>query len=76
MNGPIIKLRKKERTPSWYELQFDLSHYSTIPNYLLYSLDIYLRPNSWDYLINSAGNSNYWHSLMPQNDDALALTLL
>ncbi|MCC9071121.1 DUF6493 family protein [Flavobacterium sp. F-65] len=70
------KTKKKERTPSWYELQFDSPHYSRIPNYLLYSLDIYLRPNSWDYLINSAGNTNYWHSLTPQNDDALALTLL
>ena len=68
--------KQKERTPSWYELRFDLPNYSKIPNYLLYSLDIYQRPNSWDYLLNSAGNTNYWHSLTPQNDDALAITLL
>ncbi|WP_409416022.1 DUF6493 family protein [Flavobacterium sp. PS2] len=68
--------KEKERTPSWYELRFDLPNYSKIPNYLLYSLDIYQRPNSWDYLLNSAGNTYYWHSLMPQNGDALAITLL
>ncbi|MCV9926166.1 DUF6493 family protein [Flavobacterium sp. LS1R49] len=68
--------KEKVRTPSWYELRFDLPNYSKIPNYLLYSLDIYQRPNSWDYLLNSAGNTYYWHSLTPQNADALALTLL
>ncbi|MBS7231467.1 WGR domain-containing protein [Flavobacterium psychroterrae] len=68
--------KEKERTPSWYEMRFDLPNYSKIPNYLLYSVDVYQRPNSWDYLINSAGNTFYWHSLTPQNSDALALTLL
>ncbi|KFF14888.1 DUF6493 family protein [Flavobacterium hydatis] len=70
------KTKEKVRTPSWYELRFDLPNYSKIPNYLLYSLDIYQRPNSWDYLLNSAGNTYYWHSLTPQNADALAITLL
>ncbi|OIV39727.1 DUF6493 family protein [Flavobacterium johnsoniae] len=68
--------KEKERTPSWYELKYDLPHYSKIPNYLLYSQDIYNRGNSWDYLLSYAGNTYYWHSLMPQNSDALALTLL
>ncbi|TPG32918.1 DUF6493 family protein [Flavobacterium pectinovorum] len=68
--------KQKERTPSWYELRFDLPNYSKIPNYLLYSLDIYNRSNSWDYNLNYAGNTYYWHSLTPQNSDALALTLL
>lgn len=68
--------KEKERTPSWYELKFDLPHYTKIPNYLLYSQDIYNRGNSWDYLLSYAGNTYYWHSLMPQNSDALALTLL
>ena len=68
--------KEKERTPSWYELRFDLPNYSKIPNYLLYSLDTYKRPNSWDYLLSYAGNTYYWHSLTPQNSDALALTLL
>jgi predicted DNA-binding WGR domain protein len=66
----------KERTPSWYELKFDLPVYSKIPNYLLYSLDIYKRSDIWDYLVGSAGNTYYWHSLTPQNADALAITLL
>ena len=68
--------KQKERTPSWYELRFDVPNYAKIPNYLLYSQDIYNRPNSWDYNINYAGNTYFWHSIMPQNSDALALTLL
>ncbi|MCP2027890.1 putative DNA-binding WGR domain protein [Flavobacterium sp. HSC-32F16] len=68
--------KEKERTPSWYELKFDLPNYTKIPNYLLYSQDIYDRGNGWDYLVNYAGNTYYWHSLTPQNSDALALTLL
>lgn len=68
--------KEKERTPSWYELRFDVPNYAKIPNYLLYSQDIYNRPNSWDYNINYAGNTYFWHSIMPQNSDALALTLL
>lgn len=68
--------KEKERTPSWYEMSFEVPQYSKIPNYLLYSLDIYNRGNTWDYLLNSAGNTYYWHSLTPQNADALALILL
>ncbi|SHG32188.1 DUF6493 family protein [Flavobacterium johnsoniae] len=68
--------KEKERTPSWYEMRFDVPHYTKIPNYLLYSQDIYNRGNSWDYLLSYAGNTYYWHSLTPQNSDALALTLL
>ncbi|WP_316633431.1 DUF6493 family protein [uncultured Flavobacterium sp.] len=68
--------KEKERTPSWYELKFDLPHYTKIPNYLLYSQDIYNRGNRWEYMLNYAGNTYYWHSLTPQNSDALALTLL
>ncbi|WP_291285995.1 DUF6493 family protein [Flavobacterium sp.] len=68
--------KEKERTPSWYELRFDLPNYTKIPNYLLYSLDIYQRSNSWDYSLNYAGNTCFWHSLTPQNSDSLALTLL
>lgn len=68
--------KEKERTPSWYELKLDFPNYVKIPNYLLYSQDIYKRSNSWDYSINYAGNTYFWHSLTPQNSDALALTLL
>lgn len=70
------RTKEKERSPSWYELSFDLPNYSKIPNYLLYSLDIYKRSNSWDYFLNYAGNTYYWHSLTPQNANALAITLL
>ncbi|WP_281232516.1 DUF6493 family protein [Flavobacterium gelatinilyticum] len=68
--------KEKERSPSWYELRFDMPNYTKIPDYLLYSQDIYTRSNSWDYNLNYAGNTCYWHSLTPQNPDALALTLL
>jgi len=68
--------KELERTPSWYELRFDMPNYTKIPNYLIYSQDIYTRSNSWDYNLNYAGNTYYWHSLTPQNSDALALTLL
>lgn len=68
--------KEKERTPSWYELKLDFPNYSKIPNYLLYSQDIYSRSNSWDYGLNHSGNTFYWHSLTPQNSDALGLILL
>lgn len=68
--------KEKERTSSWYELHLELPQYAKIPKYLLYSQDIYNRSNSWDYNINYAGNTYYWHSLTPQNSDALAVTLL
>jgi predicted DNA-binding WGR domain protein len=66
----------RERSPSWYELRFDMPNHTKIPNYLIYSQDIYTRSNSWDYNLNYAGNTYYWHSLTPQNSDALSLTLL
>ncbi|MRX38125.1 WGR domain-containing protein [Flavobacterium sp. LC2016-23] len=86
--------KEKERSPSWYELRFDLPHHSKVPNYLLYSLDAFKRSDRYDwdnltsqerlykyldsnnYLLNSAGNTYYWHSLTPQNADALSLLLL
>lgn len=68
--------KEKERTPSWYELKLNFPNYTKIPNYLLYSQDIYSRSNSWDYGLNYAGNTFYWHSLTPQNSDALGLILL
>jgi predicted DNA-binding WGR domain protein len=66
----------KERSASWYELGFDFPTYKNTPNYLLYSLDSYDRGKSWEYTVNSAENVYYWHSLMPQNTDPMALTLL
>ncbi|CAA9196100.1 DUF6493 family protein [Flavobacterium collinsii] len=70
INGEIT------RSPSWYELRFDMPNYAEIPNYLLYSLDIYTRSRRWENNLNEAGNMFYWHSLTPQNTDALALILL
>jgi predicted DNA-binding WGR domain protein len=86
--------KEKERTPSWYELRFDLPSHSKIQDFLLYSLDAFKRSDRYDwdnltsweklfrnldsrsYILNSEGNTYYWHSLTPQNADALSLTLL
>jgi hypothetical protein len=70
INGEIT------RSPSWYELRFDMPNYAEIPNYLLYSLDIYTRSRRWENNLNEVGNMFYWQSLTPQNTDALALILL
>lgn len=68
------------RSPSWTELRTDLPNDKSIPNYLLYSLDINKKKerNAWsnDYKINSVENVFYWNSLMPQNNEPLAINLL
>jgi len=68
--------KKKERTPSWYELSFHVTGYENVPDYCLYGLDIYDKKNSWEYMMTHEGNVYYWHSLMPQNADALACFLI
>lgn len=68
------------RSPSWTELRVELTKEKTIPNYLLYSLDLHrkVEKNSWttDYKISSVENVYYWNSLMPQNNEPLAINLL
>ncbi|WP_284652962.1 DUF6493 family protein [Flavobacterium terrisoli] len=68
--------KKKERSPSWYELRFKMPDVKAPDNPLLYSLDIYKREWGWYHMLNFTGNTYYWHSLMPQNNDPLAYTLL
>lgn len=68
--------KQKERTPSWYELSFQVSGHQNVPDYCLYGLDIYGQKNTWEYMMGSEGNVYYWHSLMPQNADALACFLI
>jgi predicted DNA-binding WGR domain protein len=68
--------KKKERTPSWYELEFDSPPYVTIHGSFLPALDLYGRKNSWEYMMSGEGNVNYWNSLMPQNTDALSWFIL
>ncbi|WP_254411441.1 DUF6493 family protein [Dyadobacter diqingensis] len=47
------------------------------PHNLLYSLDVYERKSNYYYgFLLSHGDVLYWHSLMPQNDQALATMLL
>ncbi|CAA9196102.1 DUF6493 family protein [Flavobacterium collinsii] len=69
--------KAQQQSPSWYVLKFDFPNYAKIPNSFLYSLDIYdVDHRHWIYIIRHAGDTNYWHSLTPQNADALSLMLL
>ncbi|SMC47002.1 DUF6493 family protein [Pedobacter africanus] len=68
--------KQKERSPSWYELSFKVPGYQNVPDYCLFGIDMYGRKNTWEYHMGSEGNVYYWHSLMPQNADALACFLI
>jgi hypothetical protein len=65
-----------ERSYLWDELHFDAPEAKTLPNHLLYSLDIFDRPTTWLHCLNHAENAFYWHSVMPQNPEPLAFFLL
>lgn len=64
------------RSASWYELHYDLPKYKDIPNYLLYSLTHFHKENYWEHHLSSEENVYYWQSVMPQNVESLAYTLL
>jgi hypothetical protein len=67
--------REKARTPSWYELNFDLSTYKLAPHHYLFVQDLYNSKKGWEYQLNE-GDIYYWNSLMPQQNDALGYFLL
>ncbi|HOY20851.1 MAG TPA: DUF6493 family protein [Haliscomenobacter sp.] len=64
-----------ERSPSWHELRFDQPEYKKIPDHLLYSLNIHRGSNGWKANLQHPSNVCYWHSIMPQNPEPLALRL-
>lgn len=68
--------KKMERSESWQELVFEEISFSMPPPYFLYAQDLMGKKNTWNYFMESEGNVAYWNSLMPQNNDALALYLL
>lgn len=72
--------KKLVRSPSWTELIFDLPEKIAVPNHFLYGIDLHkkVEKETWhsNYKLETPGNAHYWHSLMPQNDDALACLLL
>lgn len=71
------KTKELVRSPSWYELSFDLPQHNYMPQSLLYSIDLFNRGNNvWEYHVLAGSDVTYWHSLMPQNDEALALMLI
>lgn len=67
--------REKARTPSWYELNFELSAYKPVPHHYLFVQDHYNSKKGWEYQLNE-GDVYYWNSLMPQQNDALGYFLL
>lgn len=71
------KTKELVRSPSWYELSFELPQHNFMPQALLYSIDLFNRgKNVWEYHVLAASDVTYWHSIMPQNDEALALMLI
>lgn len=68
--------KKMERSESWQELSFEPISFTMPPPYFLYAQDLMGKKNTWNYFMESEGNVAYWHSLMPQNNDALAWYLL
>jgi predicted DNA-binding WGR domain protein len=72
----FYNLKDIVRSPSWYELTFDLSKFQSVPNYLLYSLDATIRGKTWDHRLFYEEDTNYWHSVLPQNSESLALNLI
>lgn len=67
--------QEKARTPSWFELKFDVSAYKSVPHHYLFVQDLYNSIKGWEYQI-SEGDIYYWNSLMPQQNDALGYFLL
>lgn len=69
--------KETERSASWYEMDFVLPAFQKKPDVLLYSLDLYDKgKNHWNYGLSWAEDVAYWHSITPQNDDALAVSIL
>ncbi|MEJ2880190.1 DUF6493 family protein [Pedobacter sp. GR22-6] len=69
------KTNKMERTPSWYELNLDLSAYKVVPSHYLFAQDLYGSKKGWEYQLTE-GDVYYWNSLMPQQNDPLGYFLL
>jgi predicted DNA-binding WGR domain protein len=70
------KTNKMERSPSWFELYFTSPEFKSTPSYLLYSLDASIRGKTWDHRLLCAEDFNYWHAILPQNSEPLALNLM
>lgn len=71
---------KMERSTSWYELSFALPKFKDVPKNFIYNLDLHPKTErySWfsDYILSSEANVYYWNSIMPQNNQPLALQIL
>lgn len=67
--------KEKERSPSSYELKMNLPGYQQVPDSFIYALDVFAK-KGYEYFLTDEGNVHFWHSLTPQNTDALACYLL
>ncbi|WP_306352174.1 DUF6493 family protein [Flavobacterium sp. '19STA2R22 D10 B1'] len=70
------KTNEKMRNQLPSILDVKLNAFQQTPEVLLYSIDAYDKTGYFSYLIEAEENVWYWHSLMPQNDDPLALSIL
>jgi predicted DNA-binding WGR domain protein len=68
--------KKKEFPFHWLQLSFNEPNYFQLPDNLLYSLDIIYRGKYYGFFVCEEKTVHYWHSLTPQNLDALGIILL
>ena len=69
-----------EKRTTWMELHFPLPVDKKVPQNLIYSLDLHPKKEKYtwhsEYQLHNENNVYYWNSLMPQNNEPLALLLL
>ena len=69
-----------EKRTTWMELNFPLPVEKTVPQNLIYNLDLHPKKEKYhwhsDYVLQNENNVHYWNSLMPQNNEPLACLLL
>lgn len=74
--NPEIKIIEHKGMIPPNRIEFIMPYNKKPEEYLIYSLDMYSKEQSWWHGFNAAANVAYWHSLMPQNSNPLALELL
>lgn len=75
-DGMNYNTRQIERLKTWEQLATDMPDALHGPANLLYALTFHASRDRWrDHLYNQA-NVFFWHSMMPQNPDPLAIRLI
>lgn len=69
-----------EKRTTWMELSFLLPVEKKVPQNLIYNLDLHPKKEKYtwhsEYQLHNENNTYYWNSLMPQNNEPLAVLLL